>query len=67
MKPEMFDKRGRFREKALAVGVPSAEVERWLEAARPCATLASTVDGPVVGHFGGPTCSPPTLPDSRRG
>jgi hypothetical protein len=62
MKAEMFDKMSRFREKALAVGVPSAEVERWLEAARPCATLASTVDGPVVGHFGGPHLLPADAP-----
>lgn len=58
MKAETLDKTNRFREKALARGVPSTEVERWLEAARPCATLAATVDGPVVGHFGGPDLLP---------
>jgi hypothetical protein len=62
MRPEILDKVGRFREKALAGGVPSAEVERWLEAARPCATLSSTVDGPVVGHFGGPNLLPADAP-----
>ncbi|MEV5019298.1 DUF1963 domain-containing protein [Streptomyces sp. NPDC053780] len=62
MRPEILDKMNRFREKALAGGVPSAEVERWLEAARPCATLASTVDGPVVGHFGGPDLLPAGAP-----
>ncbi|MFE5394174.1 hypothetical protein ACFQ9U_06365 [Streptomyces sp. NPDC056568] len=37
-------------------------MERWLEAARPCATLASTVDGPVVDHFGGPHLLPADAP-----
>ncbi|MEU0304199.1 DUF1963 domain-containing protein [Streptomyces sp. NPDC006175] len=67
MKPEMLDKANRFREKALAGGVPSAEVERWLEAARPCATLASTVEGPVVGHFGGPDLLPAGTPQLPAG
>lgn len=58
MKPTMIDKANRFREKALACGVPSADVERWLEAARPCATLSANVDGPVVGHFGGSAVLP---------
>ncbi|WP_190086509.1 hypothetical protein [Streptomyces longisporoflavus] len=62
MRPEMLDKMNRFRAKALAGGVPSAGVERWLEAARPCATLASTVEGPVVGHFGGPNLLPADAP-----
>jgi hypothetical protein len=58
----MLDKLGRFREKAIARGVPSADVERWLGAARPCATLAPNVDGPVVGHFGGPVMLPADVP-----
>ncbi|WCN05440.1 DUF1963 domain-containing protein [Streptomyces sp. M92] len=54
----MLDRLNRVRESALARGVPPAEVERWLEAARPCATLTPDGDGPVVGRFGGPLLLP---------
>ncbi|GGM15045.1 hypothetical protein GCM10010129_69110 [Streptomyces fumigatiscleroticus] len=63
MTPELMDKLDRFREKTLARDVPSADVERWLGAARPCATLSPHVDGPVVGRLGGPLMLPPDLPD----
>ncbi|MFE7620229.1 DUF1963 domain-containing protein [Streptomyces sp. NPDC057496] len=59
----MFDKRNRFRAEAEARGVPSADVDRWLGAARPCATLASRGDGPVVGRFGGPVALPTDVPE----
>ncbi|MEU4658262.1 DUF1963 domain-containing protein [Streptomyces sp. NPDC023723] len=65
MKPEMVDRLDRFRQQARARGVPAAEVERWLTAARPCATLTPHGDGPVVGRFGGPAPLPaghPALP-----
>ncbi|MGW7519889.1 DUF1963 domain-containing protein [Streptomyces sp. NPDC054796] len=58
MRSEVREKLDRFRRAALAHDVPSAEVERWLEAARPCAMLSPHVDGPVVGHFGGPLTLP---------
>ncbi|MFH9732645.1 hypothetical protein [Streptomyces sp. NPDC017260] len=51
----------RFRDAALAHGIPAADVERWLGLARPCLTLASDVDGPVVGHFGTPVMLPPDV------
>ncbi|MFE7674095.1 DUF1963 domain-containing protein [Streptomyces albidoflavus] len=65
MRPEILQKLDRFREKALSYGVPSDEVERWLAAARPCATLSPRGDGPVVGRLGGPVLLPvgsPGLP-----
>ncbi len=62
MTPELMDKLNRFREKALARDVPSADVERWLDAARPCATLSPHVDGPVVGRLGGPLMLPADVP-----
>ncbi|MEU6676095.1 DUF1963 domain-containing protein [Streptomyces sp. NPDC046925] len=58
MRPEMLEKLNRFRAKALSRGVPSADVERWLDAARPCITLAPDADGPVVGRLGGPEMIP---------
>ncbi|MFC8369665.1 DUF1963 domain-containing protein [Streptomyces sp. NPDC057239] len=63
MNPERLRKLDRVREKALARGVPSGEVERWLDAARPCATLVPHGDGPVVGRFGGPALLPAGFPD----
>ncbi|MFC7983673.1 hypothetical protein [Streptomyces sp. NPDC057336] len=58
----MLGELNRVREAALARGVPPAEVERWLEAARPCATLTHDGDGPVVGRFGGPLLLPVESP-----
>ncbi|MFI2780704.1 DUF1963 domain-containing protein [Streptomyces sp. ALB3] len=60
--------RGRFRpfrEAAEAQGVPADDVERWLDTARPCATLALSDDdtGPVAGRFGGPLLLPADTPD----
>ncbi|GGZ25949.1 DUF1963 domain-containing protein [Streptomyces nitrosporeus] len=69
MRTETADKLNRVREKALARGVPAAEVERWLAAARPCAVLSSGADGPVVGRFGGPALLPgdaPGIPERQR-
>ncbi|MFD0431623.1 hypothetical protein ACFQ60_43730 [Streptomyces zhihengii] len=63
----MIEKLDRVREKALARGVPSADVERWLAAARPCVTLAPDIDGPVVGRLGGPVLLPADAPRSRTG
>ncbi|GAA3990486.1 hypothetical protein GCM10022384_43040 [Streptomyces marokkonensis] len=51
----------RFRDAALARGIPADDVERWLGLARPCLVLASDVDGPVVGHFGTPVMLPPDV------
>ncbi|MEU3728065.1 DUF1963 domain-containing protein [Streptomyces sp. NPDC033538] len=51
----------RFRDAALAHGIPAADVERWLGLARPCLMLASDVEGPVVGHFGKPVMLPPDV------
>lgn len=50
---EMRDRLRPFRDKALARGIPAADVERWMDTARPCATLGTGGDGPVVGRFGG--------------
>jgi hypothetical protein len=61
----MLDKLNRVREGALARGVPAAEVERWLAAARPCATLAVNADGPVVGRIGGPVLHTAGTPRPR--
>ncbi|MFH8972751.1 hypothetical protein [Streptomyces sp. NPDC017890] len=56
--PEARAKLDRFRDAALAHGIPAADVERWLGLARPCLVLASDVEGPVVGHFGTPVMLP---------
>ncbi|CAL9439733.1 DUF1963 domain-containing protein [Streptomyces sp. enrichment culture] len=61
--PRILDKLGRFRDTAHARGVPSAAVEKWLAAARPCATLSTRVDGPVVGRLGGPALLPADAPE----
>ncbi|KIF69081.1 hypothetical protein HY68_11555 [Streptomyces sp. AcH 505] len=65
MKPEMLDKLGPFREEALARGIPSDDVERWIGIARPCATLSEARNGPVVAQFGGPLMLPVDTPDPR--
>ncbi|URM94918.1 YwqG family protein [Actinomadura madurae] len=52
----------RFRSEALGRGIPSADVERWLGLARPCADLSPEEDGPVVGRLGGPVLLPPDVP-----
>ncbi|MFF7553796.1 DUF1963 domain-containing protein [Streptomyces olivaceus] len=62
MRPEALDKTRRFREKAQARGVPSPAVEKWLESARPCATLSTGTRGPVVGRLGGPALLPADAP-----
>ncbi|QXE33879.1 DUF1963 domain-containing protein [Streptomyces sp. GMY02] len=62
MTPEMRDRLSPFRNKAIAQGIPSDDVERWLDTARPCATLTQDGDGPVVGRFGGPLMLPADTP-----
>lgn len=59
---EMRERSGPFRDKALARGIPAEDVERWMDTARPCATLAEGGDGPVVGRFGGPLMLPVGTP-----
>ncbi|MFJ9004417.1 DUF1963 domain-containing protein [Streptomyces canus] len=59
---EMRDRLRPFRDKALARGIPVEDVERWMDTARPCATLAAGGDGPVVGRFGGPLLLPVGVP-----
>ncbi|MFK4105489.1 DUF1963 domain-containing protein [Streptomyces sp. NPDC019531] len=51
-----------FRDKAIARGIAVGDVERWMDTARPCATLAEGGDGPVVGRFGGPLLLPAGMP-----
>ncbi|WP_030903596.1 DUF1963 domain-containing protein [Streptomyces sp. NRRL F-5126] len=63
MTPETPDKLDRFREKALAAGIPLEDVERWIGTARPCARLDATGNGPVVGRLGGPLMLPADAPD----
>jgi hypothetical protein len=63
MTPEMLDKLSRFREKALAEGIPPDDVDRWTATARRCARLDSRGDGPVVGRLGGPLMLPADAPD----
>lgn len=62
MTPELRDTLSPFRDKAIAQGIPADEVERWLDTARPCATLSQGGDGPVVGMFGGPLMLPADTP-----
>lgn len=52
----------RFRAEALGRGIPSEDVDRWLELGRPCAVLSRDEDGPVVGRLGGPVMLPPGVP-----
>lgn len=61
----MLDKLSPFREEAIARGIPSDDVERWLGIARPCATLSAAGDEPVVARFGGPLMLPVDAPDPR--
>ncbi|MBT2413328.1 DUF1963 domain-containing protein [Streptomyces sp. ISL-12] len=63
MRPEILRKLDRVREKALTRGVPLPDIDRWLAAARPCATLAPQGNGPVVGRFGGPALLPTAHPE----
>jgi hypothetical protein len=63
MNPETMEKLNRFREKALARDIPTADVERWLGTVRGCATLSPQANGPVVGRLGGPLMLPPDVPD----
>jgi hypothetical protein len=63
MTPDMLDKLRRFREMALAEGIPPADIERWVELARPCANLGWRGDGPVVGRLAGPLMLPADAPD----
>ncbi|MFI8192164.1 DUF1963 domain-containing protein [Streptomyces sp. NPDC085946] len=63
MTPEMWNRFGPFRDAATARGIPDDDVERWLATARPCATLTTNGDGPVVGRFGGPLLLPAGTPD----
>ncbi|WP_222870024.1 DUF1963 domain-containing protein [Actinomadura decatromicini] len=63
MKIEMLERLAPFRAAALKRGIPSADVERWIRTARPCATLTRHGDGPVVGTLGGPLLLPADAPD----
>lgn len=62
MTTELRDRLRPFRDKALARGISAEDVERWMDTARPCATLAEGGDGPVVGRFGGPLMLPVGMP-----
>ncbi|NEC88954.1 DUF1963 domain-containing protein [Streptomyces sp. SID12501] len=62
MTPEMRNTLSPFLDKAIAQGIPADEVERWLDTARPCATLSQGGDGPAVGMFGGPLMLPADTP-----
>ncbi|MEU6350909.1 DUF1963 domain-containing protein [Streptomyces sp. NPDC047072] len=53
---------GPFKDEAIARGIPAEDVERWMDLARPCATLGEKGDGPVVGRFGGPLLLPVGTP-----
>src|SRR5690349_20802050 len=63
MKIEMLERLAPFRAAALKRGIPSADIERWIRTARPCATLTRHGDGPVVGTLGGPLLLPADAPD----
>jgi hypothetical protein len=63
MDPEAMEKLNRFREKALAHDIPTADVERWLGTVRRCATLSPQANGPIVGRLGGPLMLPPDVLD----
>ncbi|TDC68792.1 DUF1963 domain-containing protein [Actinomadura sp. GC306] len=63
MNSGIADKLHRFRETARACDIPSADVERWLGTARPCAVLSPELEGQVVGRFGGPLMLPVDAPD----
>ncbi|MGH1551513.1 hypothetical protein ACRAWF_02865 [Streptomyces sp. L7] len=63
MNPELINRLEPFRAEALRRGIPLQDVEGWIAAARPCATLVTRGDGPVVGRFGGPLLLPADAPD----
>ncbi|MDH6213613.1 DUF1963 domain-containing protein [Streptomyces pseudovenezuelae] len=63
MTSELRDRLGPFRDAAISRGIPAEDVERWLDLARPCATLSKDGDGPMVGRFGGPLLLPADAPD----
>ncbi|MGW8439261.1 DUF1963 domain-containing protein, partial [Nocardiopsis sp. NPDC055879] len=52
----------RFREKALDLGVPAGDVDRWLGLARPKLRTAHDGTGPVHGRLGSPLMLPPDVP-----
>ncbi|WP_371408401.1 YwqG family protein [Micromonospora zamorensis] len=51
------------RAEALRRGIPAADVERWLELARPSAFLTQGGDGPAVGAIRGPLMLPADAQD----
>ena len=63
MNSELLGRLQPFRDEALEQGLPPADVERWIAAARPSGTLVTSGDGPVVGRFGGPLMLPADAPD----
>ncbi|WP_427923699.1 DUF1963 domain-containing protein [Streptomyces sp. cg40] len=63
MNPELINRLEPFRAEALRRWIPLQDVEGWIAAARPCATLVTRGDGPVVGRFGGPLLLPADVPD----
>jgi hypothetical protein len=63
MTPEFLERLNPFRDEALGRGIPSTDVERWITAtARPCATLSTGGDGPIVGRLGGLPALPVGIP-----
>ncbi|WP_245607829.1 hypothetical protein [Streptomyces hokutonensis] len=63
MNPELVNRLEPFRAEALRRGIPPQDVEGWIAAARPRATLVTRGKGPVVGRFGGPLLLPADVPD----
>ncbi|GIG87752.1 DUF1963 domain-containing protein [Plantactinospora endophytica] len=59
---EAVQKLGPFHAEAARRGIPAADVERWLDTVRPCASLGPEADGPVVGRWGGNPMLPADLP-----
>ncbi|MET8040179.1 hypothetical protein ABZU25_04835 [Micromonospora sp. NPDC005215] len=53
------------RAEALRRDIPAADVERWLELARPSALLTQQGDGPVVGAIRGPVLLPADAKDPQ--
>ncbi|GLY05451.1 hypothetical protein Acsp01_58300 [Actinoplanes sp. NBRC 101535] len=51
------------RAEALRQGIPAADVDRWLDLARPCALLTQDGDGPVAGAVRGPVLLPAGVED----
>ena len=60
--PDMRQDVTRFRDEALARGIPPEEVEAWLGLARQCLVVSPEVDGPVVGRLGTPVMLPRGVP-----